>query len=526
MLRSIQVRDLGVFAEASLFCGPGMTVLTGETGAGKTLLVDALQLVLGGRADLGLIRPGAEQALVEAVFEIDGREHRVDRSIPRDGRSRALLDGESVTLAELRTATSAWLELHGQHEAQTLFAPEAARRALDLFGNISTDATDRSRALVRTLRQGLLRLGGESDIAERALDLKRHELEQLRSAKITSPFEIEELGTELDALADREGARTGLQQALLLIAGGDDQLGARDALKQASRFLEGRPAFAALEETSVSLAEGAARLADLLRSAEEELDADPRRIEALLERTSLLKGLIRRYGNELADVLAAEERLVREIEEEVALGTDREAIAAQLETALNELAIHEGDLWAERCRVAPRLADAVVTSLRQLGMGSVAFEVLVGEDSGGDEVVFTFSANAGMRPMELSKVASGGELSRVMLALHLAVPNGPDSLVFDEIDAGVGGVAATALGRMLSSLSETRQVVVVTHLAQVAAMGARQYQVRKFDDAVLARTEVRPLDTIGREIEIARMLSGSPDSPTALAHARELLARQ
>ncbi len=503
-----------------------MTVLTGETGAGKTLLVDALQLVLGGRADLGLIRPGSDEAQVHAVFDIDGEEHHIDRFIPRDGRSRALLDGEIVTVAELRSAAASWLELHGQHEAQTLFAPEAARRALDQFGKISTEASDRSRATVRMLKQGLLRLGGESEVAERALDLKRHELEQLRSAQITSPFELEDLGRELDILADREGARAALEQALLLVAGGDEELGARDAFKQAGRELQGRAAFEVHERAASALAESAAEFVEALRSAADDLDADPHRIEALLERSSLLKGLVRRYGAELGDVLEAQNRLAREIEEQEALGTNREEIAAQLVVALESLARDDAELWSARCGAAPLLADAVIASLRQLGMGSVVFEVLVGEDAGGDEVLFVFSANAGMRPQELSKVASGGELSRVMLALHLAVPNGPDSLVFDEIDAGVGGVAASALGRLLANLSESRQVVVVTHLAQVAAMGDRHYQVRKFDDSVLVRTEVRPLDTIGREIEIARMLSGSPDSPTALAHARELLAKQ
>ncbi len=525
MLRSLEVTALGVVEEARLAFGPHMTVLTGETGAGKTLLVEALQLICGGRADLALIRPGAEVASVKATFVHDGEEILVERILPREGRTRAVINGRSVSAAELREEVTNYLEIHGQHEAQSLFDPISAREALDHFGAINTSGLAAARIGVARLRSALERLGGDAKAALRAFELQQFEFEQLNSAQLTHDGELEELTSELERLGGVEELKALLARTTELLAGGDEGLGARDLVRQALRELEAVGDASALVERGMVLFEHLSEFVDDVRDLGTSLEVDPQRIDEIATRISLLKSLIRRYGTNLGDVITARDALSSQIRAAEQLGTDREAIEASLEVALSELRGEEDAVLALRRQHAPRLSQAVEATLLQLGMQHCQFLVAVEDEEGGDSVTFMFSANPGMRVLELARVASGGELSRVMLALHLAVPNGPGSLVFDEIDTGVGGVAASALGAFLADLAGSRQVFVVTHLAQVAALGDVHLLVTKSTAESTVKTTVRELNTIAREIEIARLLSGSPDSPTALAHARELLGR-
>jgi DNA repair protein RecN (Recombination protein N) len=462
---------------------------------------------------------------VKATFLHENREIVVERILPREGRTRALVDGRSVSASELRDEVASFLEIHGQHEAQSLFEPTAAREALDRFGDIDRSAVLAARLNVARLNEALARLGGDAQAAQRALELQQYEFEQLAAAELTHDGELDELNHELERLGSAEEVKVHAARTTELLVGGDDGLGARDLLRQALREIEGLLGARSATEAGILAVDAVSEFVDRVRAFEETLEVDPERIDEIATRISLLKGLIRRYGTTLADVFAARDELAEQLRAAEQMGTDREAIEAARDVAFEELRSQEDAILTLRQAAAPRLAAAVVETLVQLGMPRCQFLVAVDDEAGGDAVAFLFSANPGMRALELSRVASGGELSRVMLALHLAVPNGPSSLVFDEIDTGVGGVAATALGSFLADLATNRQVFVVTHLAQVAALGDLHLLVAKSTTDSLVKTTVRDLNTIAREIEIARLLSGSPDSPTALAHARELLAR-
>ena len=330
---------------------------------------------------------------------------------------------------------------------------------------------------------------------------------------------------EFERLGDAAACQIALAEAQVAIGGDDDALGALDLIAAAQRSLAGRAVFAGASDDLAAVAASADEFSRTLSRLSDVVEADPARQDAVAARLQVLRDLLRRYGGDLETLIATRERLRREILDAARLGTDRAGIETALEEAVAICADREALLYEQRRAAAPELAEQVTNTLVDLQMAAAHFEVVVGVDDGGDDVTFLFSANAGMRPLELTRVASGGELSRIMLALHLAVPNGPRALVFDEVDAGVGGVAATALADLLANVAATAQVFVVTHLPQVAARATAHYAVIKHDNELLVRTDVHLLSPNEREVEIARMLSGSPDSSVARAHARELLGR-
>jgi DNA repair protein RecN (Recombination protein N) len=526
MLESLEVRQFGVVDHVALAFGEAMTAFTGETGAGKTLLVEALHLVLGGRADLGLIRPGAAEAHVVATFRTEeGARVTLERVVASGGRSKALFNGEVVPVGELRVIGTTLLEIHGQHDAQRLLHPDAARDALDRFGGIDVGPVVEARQQVRMLREALRRLGGDAAQVARDHALAVHELQVLDDADLDDPAEVDALVDEFERLGDAAAAQMALSDARRALSGDDESLGALGLIAAAQRSLSGRAVFAGAAEEIAALAASADDVSRTLARLTDAVEVNPARQDAVAARLQVLRDLLRRYGGDVETLIATRERLRREIADAERLGTDRAAIEAALDDAAARLVDREAALFAQRSAIAPQLASEVTATLGDLQMAAARFEVVVGADDGGDDVTFLFSANAGMRPQELTRVASGGELSRIMLALHLAVPSGPRSLVFDEVDAGVGGIAATALAELLAKVAATAQVFVVTHLPQVAARATAHYAVVKHDDALLVRTDVHLLSPDDREIEIARMLSGSPDSPVAQAHARELLRR-
>jgi len=524
MLVRLVVRDLGVLDAVDLDFGPGMTVVTGETGAGKTLLVEALQLACGGRADAGLVRPGATSASVVATFSQQGHLVVLERTVPITGRSRAAVDGQPVSVAELREAATSLLDIHGQHEAQSLFAPDAARRALDRAGPCDSSTVQRLRGELERLDRQVAQLGGDAAEVARARARLTEELAVLDAASLEEPSELESLAAEVEWLSDLEGARTTLSSALSLLDG--DEVGAVTAVAAAARLLDARPATATLGARLEALLPELEDLSSELRARLELAEANPERFEAVLARQRLLRDLVRRYGSTLEDVLEARTRRREELEDLEASGANREELLVRRAGLIGDLEGASEALRSARLAAAPRLAAAVEARLHELGMLHARFSVDVGDDPAGDEVGFRFSANPGMRPQELARVASGGELARVMLALRLAVPGGPEAMVFDEVDAGVGGAAAVHLGRLLARLAQDRQVLVVTHLAQVAAQATAHLVVTKRSEAAATTTEVRLLASGDRSVELARMLSGSPESSTALAHAAELLSQR
>lgn len=529
MLAELAIRDLGVVADLRVVLGPGMTAVTGETGAGKTMLVEAIELLVGGRADGVLVRSGADEAWVEGRFLTDGEEVVLARAVPASGRSRAYLNGRMAPVSALAEAGARLVDLHGQHAHQSLLAPAAQRAALDAFAGIDHAPLVAARLRLRQLDAALADLGGDERARAREADLVRFQLAELDAAGLHDPGEEAALEAEEDALADAAASREAAAAAAALLAGGEDE---GDVVGRAVAAVAGRPPLAGLESRLRSLAAEAADVAAELRVAAESLEDDPERLSAVRDRRRALRDLRRKYGESLAEVMrfADEARARLEALEHHAERARR--LEEQRSTALADLSAAEAVVGAGRRAAAPALGRAVEAHLRQLALPSGRLEVRVGDADPGDDVTFLLAANPGEEPLPLSRVASGGELARTMLALRLVLDaaHGPPTMVFDEVDAGVGGEAALAVGRRLAALAATgagdrhRQVLVVTHLPQVAAFADAQLAVRKVERDGRAVAEAAVVCGEDRVVELSRMLSGHPRSAAARGHAQELLA--
>jgi DNA repair protein RecN (Recombination protein N) len=519
MLAELVVSDLGVIDRLSLVLAPGMTAFTGETGAGKTMIVEAIELLVGGRADPGVVRTGADEAVIEGRFVLGDDEVILRRVVPRKGRSRAYVDGGVAAVANLAESGARLVDLHGQHDHQSLLSPVSQRSALDRYGGVDLEPLRTLRKELTDLDERLAALGGDERERARELDLLRFQQRELDNAGIEDAGEDDVLEAEEDALADavaHQEAAAGAVEAL-----GSDG-GAGELVASALALLDDRAPFAPATERLRGLAAELSDVTSELRSTGEGIEDDPERLSAVRDRRRLLHELKRKYGDTLADVIAFH----AEIADRVSALETRDATAAALDAQRKELveriAEAEAVVGAARRAAAPRLAEATQTNLRELAMPRAQLEVAVGPDPG-DDVVFRLAANPGTPPQPLAKVASGGELARSMLALRLVLTEAPDTLVFDEVDAGVGGEAATAVGRSLAALGARHQVLVVTHLPQVAAFADAQVLVAKHVEEDRTRTTATHLKKKQRVVEVARMLSGSPDSPTARQHAEELL---
>ena len=527
MLVELTVRNLGVIEDLTLLLGPGMTALTGETGAGKTLVVEAIELLVGGRADAVLVRPGAEEAWVEGRFATDGGDDVIlARAVPANGRSRAYIDGRMAPIAAVAERGADLVDLHGQHAHQSLLAPAVQRAALDQYAGIDHRPMEDAKARLRTVAESLHGLGGDARTRAREVDLLRFQIAELDAARLDDPDEEEKL-TQLEAVLAAAGAwRQAAAQAHENLQGDG---GAGDAVGRALAAIRPRdPAGGPFDDIARRLTDVAAELADAaadLRDAGEAISDDPEQLTEVQDRRHLLRELRRKYGDALADVIsfasATRERLA-ELE-------SFEARAAELEAARREaaqaVADHAATIAAARRAAAPGLGAAIEAHLAGLALPRARFEVSVGGEGPADDVVFGFSANPGEPVLPLAKVASGGELARVMLAARLVLTAGPPTLVFDEVDAGIGGEAAQAVAESLGRLAREpgRQVVVVTHLAQVAAVADAQVAVTKFEESGRTVARAGSVDGDDRVRELGRMLSGRPDSTSARDHARELL---
>jgi DNA repair protein RecN (Recombination protein N) len=519
MLVELAVTDLGVIAELQLVLGSGMTAVTGETGAGKTLVVEALSLLVGGRADGTVVRAGADEAVVEGRFDHEGTEVVVRRVVPSHGRSRAYVDGRLATVAELAEWGRRLVDLHGQHAHQSLLSTAVQRSALDRFGEVDLAPLSAARAELRAVEDELAELGGDDRSRARQLDLLRFQLDELDGAAIDGPDEDERLEAEEDALADALAHREAGGVAAESLTGDG---GAVDALATALAAVEGRTPFAAEEARLRSTLAELTDVAATVRQGGEAIEEDPERLAAIGARRKLLHDLRRKYGETLAEVLTYRD----EVAAELAALESRDAVAAELDArrvrARQAVAAAEEAVGAARRAAAPRLATAVEANLADLALAKARLEVDVGPGAG-DEVTFRLAANPGSPPLPLAKVASGGELARTMLALRLVLSQAPDTLVFDEVDAGIGGSAALAVGAALAELGRGHQVLVVTHLPQVAAAADHQVVVAKSVRRGATYTSVAPVADDDRVVELARMLSGTPDSDAARRHAQELL---
>jgi DNA repair protein RecN (Recombination protein N) len=526
VLTDLHVRDLGVIEDLVLVFGPGMTALTGETGAGKTLVVEALQLVLGGRANPGMVRAGAVEALVEARFVLgdgdDAREVILTRSVPAEGRSRAWVDGRMAPLSALGEAAAELVEIHGQHEHRALVTPAAQRNVLDAFAGTDLSRVRAIRSQLQALDEALGALGGDAQQRAREADVLRYQVEEIASAHLEDPDEEAALRLEEDRLADASAYRDAALEALELVDPAGEG-GAVDLLGRAGTALAGRESFAS---SHARLAAAAVEVSDLARSLRDEVEGwedDPQRLVDVQERRRLLGELRRKYGEDLGAVMTyGREGAVRLAALENAEG-EAARLGAERDRRLSELADAEAAVRKVRARAAGSFGALVGERLGALAMSGARLEVRVAPDGAGEPIELALGANLGEAVQPLARAASGGELARAMLAIRLIGLGGPQTMVFDEVDAGVGGAAALALGDALHEVGRDRQVLVVTHLAQVASQADAQISVVKGTSRGRTVTKATAVEGEDRVTELSRMLSGHPDSDAARAHARELL---
>ncbi len=547
MLHELRVENLLLIESAELRLAPGLNVLTGETGAGKTVLAHALDLLLGGRPRAGIVRPGADEAYVEGVFEMsdelraelgeripaDSQELVLARRVAAEGRTRALVNGRSATVGELRDLAATMLVFYGQHEHRKLTVASAQLDILDGFcgagQQLLRTQMAAAHARVAQCEERLEELRALDGARERELDLLQFELAEIEEAA-PSESEEEELRAVRGKLAHVEGLRSAAFTACEALAPEDGE-GINSQLAAAGSALDGvsgiDPQLDALTARWQSLSIEAEDLAAELRRYCESLGVEPGLVEKTEERLALLDRLSRKHGGSIPAVLEyAEVSRAR-----LALLTDAEA---SIDAAAGELAAASEDaselasrLHKARSAAAPKLAKQVCERLDELAMVGASFAVeLTLRDSGptgADAAEFMIATNPGVPAGPLREIASGGELSRVMLAL-LGVANdgATTTLVFDEIDAGVGGKTARAVGERLRGLAADRQVLCITHLPQIASLAERHFSIEKdsaTDPVLTTVTELREPEVVG---ELVRMLGAEEDDSAALRHAREL----
>ena len=578
MLEEIRIGSLGVIESSTLELGPGLTVITGETGAGKTMIVTALGLLLGGRADSGAVRSGARSARVEGVVRVNGlapfavsveeaggevEDDRVvlARNVSVEGRSRAFVGGASVPVSVLAEVAEPLVAVHGQSDQHRLLRARAQREALDRFGGERTagllatysDLYDRLADTERELEEVVTTARDRA----READLLRFGLGEIEAVS-PEPGEDVALAAEESRLGFADTLRTAAEQAREALSSDQDQPDALATTAAARSLLDGvRDHDPEAGELADRLSEITYLLSDLaadVASYASRVETDPARLATVSERRAALTALTRKYGDTIDEVLAWSQASATRLLDLDHTDERIEELRAARTSLREELAVAAAALSAARAEAAARLGDEVTEELTLLAMphARLGIEVRQSEQpapdpspsgegagsplrvgerwlrfgrSGVDEVEFLLAANTGSEPRPLNKGASGGELSRVMLALEVALAGTSPvpTFVFDEVDAGVGGAAAVEVGRRLARLARDAQVLVVTHLPQVAAYADRHVVVAKSHDGSVTSSGLTVLDTDERERELSRMLAGLTDSDTALAHARELL---
>ena len=553
MLTSLQVRDFAIVDKISVEFEPGMTVLTGETGAGKSILVDAVGLVLGERGGSQLVRSGAKRAEFSAEFDIaelgDVRQWLEDqaldqddacllrRVIAADGRSRAFINGNAVTMQQLKSIGERLLDIHGQHFHQSLGRKAVQRDLLDHFGKLQQQraATEAAYAQWQDLQQQLEQLlAADVDRASR-LDLLEFQLRELDALAVTAD-ELPELQAERQKLLNSGKLAEGVAAAVAAL-GQDDTASASSLLAEASRNVSSliefdsqlTPVGELLESAAIQVAEAI----DELQRYGDSIDMDPARRDWVEERLDALQDIARKHRTNIEEIPALVERLRDEFDtlnhaEE--RGRELETEAEQARTRYFSLA---EKLSGSRGKAARKFASAVSAAMDGLGMPGGVLEVSLERLDdievrpwGLDDIEFLISANPGQPPMPLSKVASGGELSRMSLAIQVIAADGSriPTMVFDEVDSGVGGRVAEMVGRRLQELGGKRQVLCVTHLPQVASLAAHHFRISKVSDGKATRTGVAVLSKDERIEELARMLGGVEITQKTIDHAAEMLA--
>lgn len=556
MLVELRAEDYAVIDHAVAVFGPGLNLLTGETGAGKSILVDALALLMGGKASADLVRHGAEKAIVACVFEstpgaesvleengidCEGAEIILRREILANGKGRVFINNQPAIVAVLRQLAPELALVHTQTETLASFDQTQQRILLDRFAGLATDAAAGAHARWRAAQSRLNELlEGERDRL-RMVDLWTHQRKEIEDARLKAG-EDEALDTEKRVLANAEKLYAAAMGAFeQLYEGGSS---AEAALRAALRNVEELSRYdAQFGEAAQQLSGARATISDIaatLRDYAERLNASPERLAEIEDRLALLSALKRKYGKTAAEVIAFGEDVARKLAEVEDRDEILKALRAELDRSAAEYRNSAAALTAQRKVAAARLARQAETHINSLAM-KVRFEVAVSANEseagwtadGWDEVEYRIATNAGEPLKTLTEIASGGELSRVMLALKVAVEEHaaknsrkatPRTLVFDEIDIGIGGRAAEAVGQKLKTLGRGQQVLCVTHLPQIAAFADQHLAVEKREDRGKTKTRIRTLDDQARMHEVARMLSGAKVTETSLKHAAQMIA--
>lgn len=567
MLSELRVENLAIIDKLGVAFAPGLNVLTGETGTGKSLVIDAVELVLGGRASAEFVRAGSERAVVEALFDIshnqsvlqelaelglydDDSQLVLSREITRGGRSASRINGRPVTAAMLRRVTQHLVDLHGQHEHQSLLQPERQLDLLDSFAGEQAQSLRRRVAelhrAVRQIEEELRLLAGDAKDRARQLDLLQFQLAEIEAARL-APGEDAALHSERSRLAGAEKLFAACERAYASLRGGEEGgQGAADAIGTALAELEEMAridaALAPALETLRSILYQLDDLARDLRRYRDAIEFNPERLEEVLQRLDQIAKLKRKYGDSIEEILryrdevaAGIERITGSEEAVARLNAERERVGA----ALGEAA---AALSAVRRAAARTLEEGVAAELADLGMPRTVLKVAFGQEEaedgfpcgdrrlrigprGCDQVEFLLSPNPGEPPLSLARIASGGELSRIMLALKtiLAGADQVPTVIFDEIDAGIGGRAAQAVAEKLARVAAARQVLCVTHLPQIAAMADAHYAISKEVVGERTRTRIEQLGETSRTEEIGRMLGGAEVTAKTREHAQEML---
>ena len=549
-LTDLSVRDLALIERVSIAFEPGFNVLTGETGAGKSLLIDALGLAIGARADTTLVRTGSDMARVEALFDRFPEPLICVREVSAAGRSTARIDDEAATAARLADVAGRLVEIHGQHDQQRLLDERWQRELLDSFGRHEAERAAMTAAVEAWRRNqvALAELSLDPRELARRLELQEHQAEEIADAKL-KPGESSEIRARLAAAEHAEAIARGSVEIHEALAG--EGSGAREitasAAQRARELARLDDRFSPVAERLAGLAAELDDAAGEARELAESVEHDPAALARLEERVSLIYSLERKYGEDEASVIAYGERAAAEGARLRAMEASRGQREAEAERLLVKVASAGRVLSARRREAAGRLDIAVETALGGLGFRSVGFEVSVAtrpagpaeaaatldggrvafDASGLDSVAFLIAPNPGEPARPLARIASGGELSRVALGIKqvLAEADRTPTLVFDEIDTGIGGRSAEPVGRSLWELARSHQVLCVTHLGQIAAYADAQFRIEKRQRDGRTVTEVVRVEGEDRVRELAKMLAGSEGGAAAVASAEELLER-
>ena len=560
MIESISINDLGVISQAELPLGKGLTVVTGETGAGKTMVVTALGLLLGQRADTTRVRSGAEAAWVEGRFVVDGIDQVtttisdvggfvedgsviLSRHVPASGSSKAVVGGRAAPVAILQEIAEHLVVVHGQSDQVRLTSESAQRDALDRFGGSELQAALSSyRQVYDKWREASSRLHKFDEDADWALAETARLKDALDAIERVRPLpgEDESLRALSERLQNTEELRSQVSLAKQALSGDSADIDVKDAVAlvdEAIRAVEKvsgtDPALVTpletLKELGFRLGDVVVELSGYLTSLDGEAGMD---LEDVMQRRSALTELTRQFGPTVDDVLAFEEDAAKKLLELDRSDTARAELSEEVSALHAQMVTHSSTLTALREKAATAISDAVTAELQALAMPDARFVVEVGQKPeptqfGADQVRFLLAPHSGSDPRPLGKGASGGELSRVMLALEVVIASADavPTYIFDEVDAGVGGASALEIGKRLQALAQHAQVIVVTHLAQVACFANNHVTVEKDRTGEFTRSSVKVLDTDGRVVELARMLGGDSSSESAVEHAREMLER-